>query len=495
MVKLCIICYSIHSYGAKSLVAYLKEHTDAEIKLLLFPHLIKSTFSDHVVEQVVQECRGFDIVGFSLFSDFYKPTIQLTEALKNKVGVEIIYGGIHATACPQQCLKYADAVCVGEGEEAMAELVNRYDKERVIANDIDNIYVKDKVGNIISNTPRPLIANLDKIPTFHFWETEERIFHNGCFKDATVKLYKHYLLPHYYLAFASRGCAFACTFCCNNVLRQIYKGQKLLRWKSWDYLFAELHHIKSALPFLKCIGLVDDLFIALPLEDMEAFCSRYRKEVNMPLYIPGLHPSLVTAEKVELLVDAGAVYLGMGIQSGCQKTLDLYQRRSKVEEITKATNLLRKHAKGVSIVYDFILDNPFEKDEDVKETLRLVGKLQKPFKFNLSTLIFYPGTRLYDMAIENGLISTEEVPEEGFALLKSGYYNDLFRIISTLRIPSKIWDILVERKRGYRVWHKLLFGIRLVTELFVEGIGDISRTDFRRICRFLANPRYYKSRV
>jgi len=491
MVKCCIIYYSIDSHGVRALMAYLQEHTNAEIKLLLFPftNLIpRGKFSDHIVEQVVQECRGFDIVGFSVPSDHYMRTVQLSEALKNKTDVKVIYGGTHPTIRPQQCLKYADAVCVGEGEEAMTELINHYDRERVIASDISNIYVKDKSGNIISNDPRPPIDNLDKVPIFHFWETEERIFHNGYFRDATIKLYKRYMVPHY-VTLASRGCAFACTYCGSNSLKRVYKGQKILRWRSWDSFFTELHHVKSALPFIKSICLTDDLFMATKLEDMKTFCNRYKKEINIPLVVVGIHPSLVTEEKVKLLVNAGAILLVMGIQSGCQKTLDLYKRQTKVKDIIESADLLHKHSKGISIAYDFIADNPFETNEDMQETLRFINKLQKPFELHLYSLTLYPGTSLHDKAIEEGLMSPDEVFEGGFTSLGPGYYNDLLRIIKNLNVPNKILDVLIERKQGYRIWHKLLSFLAHIQALLTAGIRDISRGDFRRIHQVITDPR------
>lgn len=483
-------------------MAYLREHTNAEIKLLLLPIALGTKFSDHVVEQVVQECSGFDIVGFSFPSNLYLHSNQLSEAIKTKIGAKIVYGGIHPTVCPQQCLRYADAVCVGEGEEAMTELVNRYEEERIIASDIKNMYVKDKVGNVVSNAPRPLITNLDKIPSFHFWQTKEKIFHNGFFRDATVKIYEFYMEPSYtYMTLATLGCVFHCTFCCNERLRQIYKGQKLFRKRNLDSLFAELHHVKSALPFIKSISLNDDLFFALKMDDMKAFCSRYKKEVNMPLIIYGGHPSLITAEKIKLVADAGLVKLRMGIQSGCPETLGLYGRPTKMEQIVEAANILHKHAKGVQIDYDFILDNPFEKDEDVEATLKFIGKLQKPFALNLFSMTFYPGTSLYDMAIEKDLISSEEdITQEAFKKNylspNPGYYNGLFKIISSFKIPNKIWDILVERKSGYRVWYKLLsFGTKfaITPEMFVKGIKSISKGHFRKVFRYLvANPDFRK---
>jgi radical SAM superfamily enzyme YgiQ (UPF0313 family) len=342
-----------------------------------------------------------------------------------------------------------------------------------------------------------LIENLDEIPHFRFWEVEEKIFHRGTFRKATSKLYKLYMTS-YYMTLASRGCVFRCAYCCNNVLRRLYQGQKYFRRRSWDNLFVELNQVKSALPFIKNIFLIDDAFLSFPTEEIRDFSHRYRKEINLPLVIFGTIPSFVTTEKIKLLMEAGLVELRMGIQSGCQKILDLYGRPTTVEQIIKAAEIINQHAKGVNIYYDFILDNPFEKEEEIKETLRLLGKLPKPFTLNLFSLTFYPGTKMYCLARKEGILLEEDLTKEVFGKnylqLEQGYYNDLFKIINSFKVPAKIWRKLVEKETGYQFWYWLLkAGTKLRPELIAKGIKDISKGDFTRIINyFITNARRTK---
>lgn len=63
-----------------------------------------------------------DIVAFSLTSVDTILARELARLIKKSFrNINVICGGIYPTLSPEECLTYADAVCLGEGEEAFAE--------------------------------------------------------------------------------------------------------------------------------------------------------------------------------------------------------------------------------------------------------------------------------------------------------------------------------------------------------------------------------------
>ena len=81
----------------------------------------------------------------------------------------IIIGGPHATFLPSETLKsnkFLDAVVIGEGEETIVELADKFcNRKKGQFADIKGIAYNDlKNGNIKLNSPRPLIKDLDTIP-------------------------------------------------------------------------------------------------------------------------------------------------------------------------------------------------------------------------------------------------------------------------------------------------------------------------------------------
>ena len=71
----------------------------------------------------------------------------------------------------------------------------------------------------------------------------------------------------------------------------------------------------------------------------------------------------------------------MGIQTN-QKTNRLYNRFQSDEDLIEACAMLSECSDDGSrfiILYDFIFFSPFEKEEDVKRTIKLIQQLPKPF--------------------------------------------------------------------------------------------------------------------
>jgi hypothetical protein len=71
------------------------------------------------------------------------------------------------------------------------------------------------------------------------------------------------------------------------------------------------------------------------------------------------------------------------------------------------TRCLKKLSKKYRFLpsYDFIIDSPWEMDEDKLSTLKLICQIPKPFSIVLFSLSFYPGTKLHARALKEGLIN------------------------------------------------------------------------------------------
>ena len=61
--------------------------------------------------------------------------IQITQFLKKKLKKEIpiVWGGIHPTLFPQDCIKYVNIVCVGDGEDAVLDLAKAIENKKPIS--------------------------------------------------------------------------------------------------------------------------------------------------------------------------------------------------------------------------------------------------------------------------------------------------------------------------------------------------------------------------
>src|SRR5262245_2598243 len=72
------------------------------------------------VEKTIGDIDGYrpDAVAFSVISGSHKGYYAIAEQMKARLGVPVIWGGPHPTFFPEVVeTPYADAACVGEGEE------------------------------------------------------------------------------------------------------------------------------------------------------------------------------------------------------------------------------------------------------------------------------------------------------------------------------------------------------------------------------------------
>ena len=99
----------------------------------------------------------------------------------------------------------------------------------------------------------------------------------------------------------------------------------------------------------------------------------------------------------------------MGIQTASKKMLKMYNRNCSNQQVENAVRLINEFKDKIKLpVYDIMLDNPWQTDEDLVETLMFLSRLPVPFYSNFFSLTAYPGTELYELALKDGKIADEE---------------------------------------------------------------------------------------
>ncbi len=112
-------------------------------------------------------------------------------------------------------------------------------------------------------------------------------------------------------------------------------------------------------------------------------------------------------DKMDMLVDAGLTVIQMGVQSGSQRVLDeVFNRPLSIDKTRKVARELGdyEHRHGVTLMLDFIIDNPWETREDVYQTVRYLLDIPPRTLLNVFFLTYFPGTPVYDRAVAEGII-------------------------------------------------------------------------------------------
>jgi len=112
----------------------------------------------------------------------------------------------------------------------------------------------------------------------------------------------------------------------------------------------------------------------------------------------------LSPKMVKTLVDANCVSLEIGCESGDDYVLEhIVYKGHKSDAILKAAKNLR--GTGISTMYSFITDMPYETKKQKRATLNIIDKIHKIDK-NARTSIYgytpFPNTPMFDMAVKLG---------------------------------------------------------------------------------------------
>jgi len=472
-----------------------------DVRLVFLPRYFTDKYEDRMLDEFIKISKASDLIGISVMTNFFDNVLQITRRIKKDLDIPVVWGGIHPTVRPEECLDYADMVCMGEGEDVMIGLTERI-RQRRTCHDVEGVWAKHD-GKVIKNRIRPLIQDLDSLPFPDYDYETHYILDGGSIHKMDKSLLRKYSYGTY-MTMPSRGCPFGCSYCCNNTLNNMYSGQKPVRKRSVDNLIEELARVKNTLPVMERIKFDDDAFFyTYTMEEIRDFCEKYKRKVSLPLQVTGVTPSTINREKLSLLVDAGLTTVRLGIQAGSERTKRLYKRNYPNQQVEKAAGIINEFSDRIEVPqYDIILDNPWETDEDLTETLMFLTKLSAPYRLGFFSLTFYPGTELYDRAKREGIIADDlnDVYRKHYHGCGKNYLNKLFFLMNRYaagggRISPGVMRLLTDKRlRKLRVSHVLYIAVMIgsvplkvkwLKYLLCEGLKEIRRGNWSRIAWYV----------
>ncbi len=399
--------YGIENNGIRHIVAYLRQR-GYDAPLIFFKNWTNyGAFppTDKEMDLLLGLLRDLrvDLIGLGFVSSYFPIMAPIIRRIRSELDAPVVLGGIHATAKPERCLEIADIVCVGEGEAAMAELVDRLAAEQPV-DDVANLWLK-KDGEVNANPVRPLIPDLDSLPFREF--SGKDVFEITRNKlSAREPIFE---LSEFRI-YTSRGCPYACTYCYNSFVRRMYKGEpNYYRQRSVQHVIDELKYVKPKFKHLRKVVIDDDVFLP-GSEWIEEFIEKYPKEIGLPFECM-LHPDAVDEAALRRLKEAGLRRVLIGVQTGSpREAREVFGRSLDTRKIIDFGRLCRRHR--IESAYDFIVDNPLATEEDKRATIDLVLSLPRPFNLFLYSLTAFPGAVLTEKLIEKGVISERDVEGE-----------------------------------------------------------------------------------
>lgn len=353
-------------------------------------------WNESQVEEYIKEA-DYELIGVGGIITTYKRVKWILEVIKrHHPNTVTVVGGPLATSIPRIILEQtgADIVCIGEGELTIVELMeNLNNLERVAG-----IWYKHN-GQIRVNASRELIKDLDSVP-FPDYENLETI-------DVYARNPIGYLNRRKWIdgkpassmkslnIITARGCPFNCNFCFSKYLGNKYRVRSINNVIDEMELLIEKYGCEY-------IHFNDEL--SFTPQRTHAFCDALERRALKVLWGMPFRIDLATKELLERMRECGCVHLSGGIESFSPEVLRAMNKRVNPHKVK------RNLALAMDIIEDvdtsFILGYPSETRQTIQETIEVCKEINLvPNAIFFATP--YPGTELYRIALERGLIKDE----------------------------------------------------------------------------------------
>lgn len=286
-----------------------------------------------------------DLIGISILTSTATRGYEIARKFPKE---KVIIGGVHASLLPDEAVRYARQVVVGEAEEVIASVVEGRLKEPVV------------YGRAVED--------LDALPEPDF---------------SLIKGYSSF--PIVMPISTSRGCPFDCSFCS---VTKIF-GRKY-RFRSSAKILKEMRSRKA-----KSLFICDDNFTANPGRTRELLRLMLKDKVTN--WTAQVRCDVAKdAELLSLMAKAGCKAVCIGFESVNPMTLKAYKKNQTIEDIVHAIRSIRKNK--IKIHGMFVLGGEDDSKETIWETLRFAIK-QKIDTIQMMILTPFPGTRVHEELI------------------------------------------------------------------------------------------------
>ncbi len=333
-----------------------------------------------------------EIVGFTCLTPRIEVTLLIAAKIKElNPKLKIVIGGAHVNAVKEKALytKDIDYAIYGEAEEALIELLKAVEVNDGFEKVQNLIYRKN--GKVIMNPIRPFIQNLDELP-FPAWD----LLNLPDYKDPAIFNGIHMGVM------TTRGCAWNCIFCSSGVI-----WGRRVRFRSAENVADELQYIVEKLK-VTSVMFYDDTF-TLDKKRFLKICEEIvKRKLNLRYYCQ-LRVDTIDDEVANGLAASGCITAALGIESGDEEILKTLKKGIKKSQAYKAVTALK--SAGVPILASYIIGSPGDTHESIRKTFEFAKELDTDqAKFMICTP--FPGTELFRMAVEKGLLSGNPTPAE-----------------------------------------------------------------------------------
>lgn len=266
----------------------------------------------------------------------------------------------------------AEAVVLGEGESAVLELVEHWERGIGEIGDVAGLILPD----LGATRARRAQQDLDILP-HPAWDLLDVAAYRAAWTDAHGEF-------SWNIA-TSRGCPYACNWCAKPTFGRRYTV------RSPEDVVREMARLKEEVA-PDHLWFTDDI-LGLDIDWTSTFADEVRRADAAIPFTMQSRVNLMTEHNVAALAAAGAREVWLGVESGSQKILDAMDKGSNVEAARTATRTLQAH--GIKACWFIQLGYPSEGWDDLIATRDLIRD-EAPDEIGVSVSYPLPGTDFYE---------------------------------------------------------------------------------------------------
>lgn len=343
---------------------------------------------DRYVDEIIKANPFW--VGFSVMTGPQTMhSAWMSRKIKAESDIPIVWGGIHPSLLPEQCLQedYIDIVVIGEGEDTAIELTQRLENKKKL-DGVLGLGYKIKTGcqlELFINPRRPFIKDLNADRyrlNFELLDIHKYFLKADTGKYQSVFSYK-----------TSRGCPFDCGFCYNRAFN-------LGKWrgKSAEGVIEDISYLKRTYG-VDAVKFYDDNFYVdrkRALKILEGIGIPAKTDIRIDMVTEDLAAKIKEFNVFDVLI---------GIESGSDRILNLLNKGFTADHIKKKVEILAKY--NLKVGYSAIIGLPTETEEEMNSTIDLIlwiHSIHKNKSVTIGPYLPYPGSALYEWAIQQGFI-------------------------------------------------------------------------------------------
>jgi radical SAM superfamily enzyme YgiQ (UPF0313 family) len=230
----------------------------------------------------------------------------------------------------------------------------------------------------------------------------------------------------------TRGCPWKCIFC-----RAGGVWGAEIRVRSPENVMGELEQLVNGLGIRHVVFMTDSL--TLNRRWARSFFNKLETSKLGIEWICNSRVDVVDEEMLALMKRAGCKLIAYGVESGNAEVLKATKKEITLEQSERAIRWTRE-AGIISMAY-FVIGLPGETHSTIEDSINFAIKID-PDYVNFHVATPFPGTELYDMALENAWIvadNWEEFEEEGSAVMRTDDLEPLDLIRAQKRAMKKFY--------------------------------------------------------